>query len=115
MIVDQGHREAHVDNAFKGASLPCHFLKHVIFVLLYWMSHSNIDWLVREKRRDLTQSCDKNSCIHRTIQKAAWQHKNATQNLDYKTIADRLWTVSWRNDSNQLVWLNWFTGFLPFH
>ena len=36
---------------------------------------------------------------HRKIQKAKWQHKNATKNFDYTTIADRLRTVSWGNDS----------------
>ena len=43
----------------------------------------------REKRRDLTQSCDKSPYTHRKIQKATWQHKNATQNFDYTTITER--------------------------
>ena len=30
-----------------------------------------------------------------------WQHKNATKNFDYLTIADRPRTLSWSNDSNQ--------------
>ena len=30
-----------------------------------------------------------------------WQHKNATKTFDYKTIADRLRTVSWSNNSQQ--------------
>ena len=55
---------------------------------------------VGEKGRDLTQSCDKNPYTHRTIQKATWQHKNATKNFDYTTIADRLRTVSWSNSSH---------------
>ena len=54
----------------------------------------------REKGRDLTQSCDKNPYTNRTIQKATWQHKNATKNFDYTTIADRLRTVSWSNSSH---------------
>ena len=33
------------------------------------------------------------------IQKATWQHKNATKNFDYTTIADRIRTVSWGNNS----------------
>ena len=33
------------------------------------------------------------------IQKATRQHKNATKNFDYTTIADRFRTVSWGNDS----------------
>ena len=55
---------------------------------------------LREKGRDLTQYCDKNPYTHRTIQKATWQHKNATKNFDYTTIADRLRTVSWSNSSH---------------
>ena len=39
--------------------------------------------------------------LHRQkIQKAMWQHKNATKNFDYTTITDRLRTVSWGNDSH---------------
>ena len=41
---------------------------------------------IREKGRNLIQSCDKNPYTHRTIQKATWQHKNATKNFDYTTI-----------------------------
>ena len=49
----------------------------------------------REKGRDLTQSFDK----------SPYTHKNATiqkrhQNFDYTTIADRLRTVSWSNNSH---------------
>ena len=54
----------------------------------------------REKGRDLTQSRDKNPYTHRTIKKATWQHKNATKNFDYTTIADRLRTVNWSNSSH---------------
>ena len=55
---------------------------------------------MREKGRDLTQSYDKSPYTHRKIQKATWQHKNATKNVDYTTIADRLRTVSWCNNSH---------------
>ena len=48
-----------------------------------------------KKGRDLTQSYDKSPYTDRNIQKAMWQHKNATKNFDYTTIADRLRTVSW--------------------
>ena len=57
-------------------------------------------YFTREKGRDLTQSRDKNPYTHRTIQKETWQHKNATKNFDYTTIADRLRTVSWSNSSH---------------
>ena len=56
----------------------------------------------REKERALTQSYDKNTYTHRKIQKAMWQHKNATKNFDYITIADRLRTVSWSNGSHPI-------------
>ena len=55
--------------------------------------------LLWEKGRDLTQSYDKSPYTDRKIQKATWQHKNATKNFDYTTIGDRLRTVSWGNDS----------------
>ena len=55
---------------------------------------------LREKERDLTQSYDKSPYTDRKIQKATWQDKNATKNFDYTTIADRLRTVSWGNDSH---------------
>ena len=55
---------------------------------------------IGEKGGDLTQPCDKNPYTHRTIQKATWQHKNATKNFDYTTIADQLRTVSWSNSSH---------------
>ena len=54
----------------------------------------------REKRRDLTQSYDKSPYTHREIQKTTRQHKNATKNFDYTTIADRLRSVSWSNGSH---------------
>ena len=53
-----------------------------------------------EEGRDLTQSYDKSPYTDRKIQKAMWQHKNATKNFDYTTIADRLRTVSWGNGSH---------------
>ena len=49
--------------------------------------------------RDLTQSYDKGPYTEKKIQKATWQHKNATKNFDYTSIADRLRTVSWGNDN----------------
>ena len=41
--------------------------------------------------------------------------KNATKNFDYTTIVDRLLTVSWSDDSTQLVWWNRFTGYKHSH
>ena len=47
-----------------------------------------------EKGRDLTQSCDKSPYTNRKVQRATGQHKNATKNFDYTTVADRLRKVS---------------------
>ena len=54
----------------------------------------------REKGRDLTQSYDKSPYTYRKIQKATWQHKNATKIFDYTAIVNRLGTVSWSNNSH---------------
>ena len=61
-----------------------------------------INWkpAVRQKGRDLTQSYDKRPNPQRKIQKASWQHKNATKTFDYTTIADRLRAVSRSNSSH---------------
>ena len=64
---------------------------------------SVVSLISREKGRDLTQSYDKSPYTHRKIQKATWQHKKATKNFDYTTIADRLRTVSWSNKSHPIV------------
>ena len=55
---------------------------------------------IREKGRGMTQFYDKSPYLHREIQKATWQHKNATKNFGYTTLADRLRTVSWSNISH---------------
>ena len=60
---------------------------------------NKLQMYIKRKGRDLTQSYDKSPHTDRKIQKATWQHKNATKNFDYTTIADRLGTVSWGNDS----------------
>ena len=69
--------------------------------LLLWTpgSYGAYYYVQREKGRDLTQFYDKSAYTDRKIQKAMWQHKNATKNFDYTTIEDRLRTVSWGNDS----------------
>ena len=68
----------------------------------YMCEASSTSSLPRQKETDLTQSYmyDKSPYTYRKIQKATWQHKNATKNFDYTTIADRLRTVSWGNDSH---------------
>ena len=57
--------------------------------------------ILREKGRDLTLSHDKSPYTHRKIRKATWQHKKRHQKLRLNlTIADRLRTVSWSNNSH---------------
>ena len=68
-----------------------------------------------KKERDLIQSYDKSPYTDRKIQKATWQHKNATKNFDYTTIADRLRTVSWVTIITQRVGFNQLTGSQPWH
>ena len=57
-------------------------------------------YLIGEKETDPTESYDKSPYTGRNIQTAMWQSKNATKNFYYTTIADRLRTVSWGNDSH---------------
>ena len=53
---------------------------------------------IARKRRNLTQTYDKNP-ITTENSETNGQHKNVTKNFDYTTIADRLRTVSWSNNS----------------
>ena len=49
---------------------------------------------LREKERDLTQSYDKSPYIHRNIQKAKWQDKNATKtSITGRLRTDLEWSV----------------------
>ena len=52
---------------------------------------------LREKGRDLTQSCDKSPTPTEKSKKQRGNIKNATKNFDYTTIKDRLRTVTWSN------------------
>ena len=72
------------------------------FDMICFISHNVVKYVFRrrEKQRDPTQPYDKSPYTHRKIQSAALQHKNATQNFDYTTIAGRIRTVSWSNDSH---------------
>ena len=64
------------------------------------MQDVNQIFIMREKGKDLTQSYDKSQYTKRKIQKPTWQYKNVTKNFDYTTIADRLTTISWSNNSS---------------
>ena len=74
-------------------------IKHVIKLLKlvfekYFTDRSTIFYKTKRKISDSVPY------THRKIQKATWQHKNATQNFDYITIADRLRTVSCISNSH---------------
>ena len=56
--------------------------------------------IMREKRKRSDSALTKAPLSTEKIQKPTWQHKNATKNVDYTTIADRLRTVSWSNNSH---------------
>ena len=60
----------------------------------------------REKRRDLTQSHDKNPYTHRKIQKATWQHKNATKSSITQRLRVDLGRSVGVTTATQLVWLS---------
>ena len=55
---------------------------------------------VGNEGRYLTHFYDKSPFTHRKTQRATRQHTNATQNIEYTTIADRLRMVSWGNKSH---------------
>ena len=61
-----------------------------------WQKNPYTNRILGEKGRNLTLSFDKSPLHRQKIQQATWQHKNA----DYTTIADRLRTVNWGNDSH---------------
>ena len=65
---------------------------------------ATVDREWREKERDLTQSYDEPTHQQKKPKSKATTRK-LHQNFDYTTIADRLRTVSWGNNSPQLVWL----------
>ena len=67
--------------------------------ITYIVHHILLVQLLREKGRVLTRSYDKSTYTHRKIKKATWHHKDVTKNFDYITIADRLRTFSWSNNS----------------
>ena len=62
------------------------------------------DAMQREKG-DLTQSYEKTP-IPTENSKTKGQHTNAIKNFDYTTIADRLRTVSWSNNSHPIGVVN---------
>ena len=68
----------------------------------------NIQYL-HEKGRDLTQSFDKSPYTDRKIQKATWQHKNATKTSITQRLQTDLGRPVWVTKDTQLVWLNRFT------
>ena len=56
---------------------------------------------MQRKGREVTESYDKNPYTHKKSKKHVTTQKRH-QNFDYTTIADRLMTVSWGNDSHPI-------------
>ena len=46
--------------------------------------------MIKETGRDPIQNYDQKPSHQQNIEKAKWQHKNATKNFDYMTIKDWL-------------------------
>ena len=59
-----------------------------------------ISFCVARMKRKRKISDSQSPYTDRKIQKATWQHKNATKNFDFTMIAGRLGTVNWGNDSH---------------
>ena len=74
-----------------------------------------VQYMRREKGRDLTQSCDKNPYTHSKIQKATWQHKTPPKTLITQLSRTDLGRSVWVTAVTQLVWLNRFTSAQPSH
>ena len=70
---------------------------------------------MREKGRDLTQSCDKNPFTHRTIQKQRDNIKTPPQTLITQLLRTDLGRSVGVTAVTQLVWLNRFTSAQPSH
>ena len=80
-------------------------------------SHQKHVWNVCKRKKEeiwLSPMTKAPTTTHK-IQKATWQHKNATKT----SITQRLRTDLWRSVrvtiATKLMWLNGFTGFQPFH
>ena len=56
-------------------------------------------YIERDEEGDITQTYDKKP-IPTENSKTNGQHKNTIKNFDYTTIAGRLRTVRWRNNSH---------------
>ena len=63
--------------------------------------------MLREKRRDLTQSYDKSPYTNRNVKTAKWQHKQ-TKSLITQQLQTDLGRSVGVTMATQLVWLTWF-------
>ena len=67
---------------------------------------------IKRKRSD-SAPCQK-PLYQQKFQKTKLQHKNAIQNFDYTTSADRLRTASWSTDSHPIGLVKPVYGILTF-
>ena len=87
-------------------------------IMLYWENHHadiRVKWIRQEKKEEIWLSPMTKAPKPTENPKSNVTTQNATKNFDYTTTANRLRTVSWGNDSHQLVWFNQFTGSQPSH
>ena len=70
---------------------------------------------VREKGRDLTQSCDKNPYTHEQFNKQHDNIKTPPKTLITQLLRTDLGRSVWVAAVTQLVWLNRFTSAQPSH
>ena len=65
------------------------------------IANCKYDDIQREKERGVTQSYDEKPYSNRKLTQPINNTKNVTKTFDYTTIAGRLRTVSWSNNSHQ--------------
>ena len=75
-------------------------LQYVFCIEYVWSCVVMSAPLCKRKRKKSNSVLWQKPLYTEKIQKAMWQHKNATKHFDNTTIADRLRTVSWGNDSH---------------
>ena len=80
-----------------------------------WFFDEETKYERKEKKREIWFSPMTKNPMPTENSKTKGHAKNATKNFDYTTIADRLRTVSWSNNSHPTGILNRFTGTQPSH
>ena len=95
-FVFNGVQTGTADPLLSMVELKLTYSVYLTYILQYYDS-------IREKGRDLTQSYDKSPYNIRKIQKATWQHKNATKTSITQRLRTDLGRSVWGNDSHRTV------------